>query len=159
MMDFRAIPSSWKIGGIVVGLLLLVAAGSAVSRYAQQREANEAVANLDRINAQNAEQAKVRAQQYKAEVAAHLSRQRTDLYNTYQQINDEARQYKAAQAVKLQKQHEEQARLQASYVLASNQSCVGGAVITRHDSTFTQEVGGDGKAIACSGRTASEPLR
>lgn len=159
MIAFRNMPNSWKVGGALIGLLLVIAAGSAVSRYMQQREADEAVANLARINAQNAEQAKIRAQQYKAQLAADLSRQRTDLYNTYQQINDEARQYKAEQAVKLQKQHEEQVRLQASYVLAANQSCVGGIVITRHDSSFTQEMGREGKPIACSGHTAAEPLR
>lgn len=159
MMDFRSISPAAKLAAVVLGLLLLIAAGRAISNYAAQRQADEAVANLARITAQNTEQARIRAQQYKAEVTANLSRQRADLYNTYQQINDEARQYKAEQAVKLEKQHQEQQRLQASYVLASNQSCVGGVVITRQDSTFTQQNGREGKPIACSGRTASEPLR
>jgi signal transduction histidine kinase len=159
MMEFRSIPVFWKLVAATVALVLLIAAGSGISNYFQQRQADEAVANLARISAQNAEQARIRAQQYKAEVAAHLSRQRTDLYNNYQQINDQARQNKAEQAVKLQRQREEQARLQASYVLGPSQTCVGGAVITRHDSAFTQTIGRDGKPISCSGRTASEPLR
>jgi uncharacterized protein HemX len=159
MMDFRRVPDSWKIGGALVVVLLMIAAGNGISRYMAQRQADEADANLARITAQNAAQAKALAQQYKADVAANLSRQRTDLYNSYQQINDEARQYKAEQAVRLEKEHQEQLRLQASYELASNQTCVGGVVITRHDATFIQQTGRDGGPIACSGRTASEPLR
>lgn len=159
MRDFRSIPAAWKVGGILAALLIAVAAANGISRYVQQRQADEAVASLARVKAQNAAQADIRAQQYKAEVEANLSRQRTDLYNTYQQINDEARQYKAEQAVKLERQRQERLRLQAGYVLAADQSCVGGVVITRRDSTFTQQMGREGKPVACSGRIASEPLR
>jgi gas vesicle protein len=155
----RNLSSRLRIGAAVAGALVLIAAWSAISEYRARRQADELTQNLAREAEQNAQQAKARAQQYHAEVAANLSRRREDLYNTYQQVNDQARQFQTEQARRHEREHQEALRLQASYLLGADQKCVGGIVITRRNSTYSQETGRDGQPIQCSGKTASEPLR
>ncbi|WP_254423852.1 hypothetical protein [Rhodanobacter sp. C03] len=112
-----------------------------------------------RAAALDAQQAKAHAEQYHAQLAANLKQQREDLSNTYQQVNEQARQYQAEQAMRLDKQHQEDLRVQASYRLDQNQQCADGIVINRSGSSFTQAVGKDGGPIPCKGDLATEPLR
>lgn len=92
-------------------------------------------------------------------VAASLNQQREDRYNTNQQVNEQARQYQAEQAIRLSRERQEAALLQKRFMLGPDQKCVGGIVITAHSSSYAQETGPDGQPIPCSGQTATEPLR
>lgn len=154
-----AMPMSWKIGAGVAGLIVAVFAWNGLSRYIAARHADELIRDSARAAELDAQQAKARAQQYHAQLAAHLKQQRENLSNTYQEVNEQARQYQAEQAIRLNKQREEALRVQATYRLDENQRCAGGIVINRSGSSFAQAVGKDGKPISCKGDTASEPLR
>jgi cytidylate kinase len=74
-------------------------------------------------------------------------------------VNEQARQYQAEQAVRLERQRQEELRVQESYRLDRNQQCVGGVVINRSGTSFTQVFGKDGAPIPCRGDLATEPLR
>ncbi|OOG60184.1 hypothetical protein B0E48_05380 [Rhodanobacter sp. C03] len=154
-----AMPLSWKIGAGVAGLIVAVFAWNGLSQYLAARHADELMRDSARAAALDAQQAKAHAEQYHAQLAANLKQQREDLSNTYQQVNEQARQYQAEQAMRLDKQHQEDLRVQASYRLDQNQQCADGIVINRSGSSFTQAVGKDGGPIPCKGDLATEPLR
>ncbi|HWX67668.1 MAG TPA: hypothetical protein VNZ27_14715 [Rhodanobacter sp.] len=154
-----AMPLSWKIGAGVASLIVAVLAWNGLSQYLAARHADEITRDSARAAEMDAQQAKAHAQQYQAQLAANLKQQREDLSDTYQQVNEQARQYQAEQAVRMDRQRQEELRVQASYRLDRNQQCVGGIVINRSGSSFTQVAGKDGKPIPCKGDTAAEPLR
>ena len=154
-----AMPLSWKIAAAAVALIAAVFAWNGLSQYVAARHADEITRDSARAAALEAQQAKALTQQRQAQLAASLKQQREDLSNAYQEVNEQARQYQAAQAIRLEKQHQEELRVQASYRLDGNQQCVGDIVINRSGSSFTQAVGKDGAPIACKGDLATEPLR
>ena len=154
-----AMPLSWKIGAAVAGLALAVLAWNGVSQMIAAHQADEIVRESARAAALQAEQAREHARQYRAQLAADLKQRREDLANSYQQISEQARQYRAEQLVRLDRQRQEEQRIQATYRLGRDQQCVDGIVIDRSGSAFTQARGKDGNPIACRGNTASEPLR
>jgi len=58
-----------------------------------------------------------------------------------------------------QRQLMAQADERARRVLAQDQRCVGGTVITVHGAVYTQDIGADGHPIRCTGSLAVVPLR
>lgn len=154
-----AMPLSWKIGAGVAGLIVAAFAWNGLSQYLVARHADEVTRDSARTAEITAQQAKARAQQSQAQLAADLLQRREELSNTYQQVNEQARQYQAEQAVRLEKQRQEELRVQESYRLDRNQQCVGGVVINRSGTSFTQVFGKDGAPIPCRGDLATEPLR
>lgn len=154
-----AMPLSWKIGAGVAGLIVAAFAWNGLSQYLAARHADEVTRDSARTAEITAQQAKARAQQSQAQLAADLLQRREELSNTYQQVNEQARQYQAEQAVRLEKQRQEELRVQESYRLDRNQQCVGGVVINRSGTSFTQVFGKDGAPIPCRGDLATEPLR
>ncbi len=158
-LGVMAMPLSWKIGAGVAGLIVAVFAWNGLSRYLAARHADEITRDSVRTAELNAQQAKAHAQQYQAQLAANLKQRREDLSNTYQEVNEQGRQYQAAQAIRLDRQRQEELRVQATYRLDRNQQCAGGIVIDRSGSSFTQAVGKDGAPIPCKGDTATQPLR
>jgi DNA segregation ATPase FtsK/SpoIIIE-like protein len=154
-----AISLSWKIGVGVAGLIVAVLAWNGVSQYLAARQADELMRDAARTAELEAQQAKAHAEQYHAQLAADLKQQREDLSNTYQQVNEQARQYRAEQVLRQDRQRQEELRVQASYRLDRNQQCADGIVINRSGSSFTQVAGKDGAPIPCKGDLATEPLR
>ncbi|MBB6188694.1 hypothetical protein [Rhodanobacter sp. MP7CTX1] len=154
-----AMPLSWKIGAAVAGLVVAVFAWNGLSQYFAARQADEITRDSARTAMREAQQAKAQAQQYQAQLAADLKQQREDLSNTYQQVDEQARQYQAAQVIRANRQQQEDLRVQATYRLDGNQQCEGGIVINHSGSSFTQVIGNDGQPIPCKGDTAAEPLR
>ncbi|TPG08170.1 hypothetical protein EAH88_10970 [Rhodanobacter glycinis] len=152
-------PLSWKIGAGVAGLIVAVFAWNGLSQYLAARHAEEITRDSARVAELDAQQARAHAQQYQAQLAVNLKQRREDLSNTYQEVNEQARQYQAKQAVRLDRQRQEELRVKASYRLDRNQKCVGGIVIDRSGSSFTQAVGKDGAPVPCKGDTATQPLR
>ncbi|OOG61583.1 hypothetical protein B0E46_16620 [Rhodanobacter sp. B04] len=154
-----AMPLSWKIGAAAAGLIVAVLAWNGLSQYLEARHADEVTRDSARAAELEAQQAKAQAQQHQAQLAADLKQQREDLSSTYQQVNEQARQYQAEQAILQEKQRQQELAVQASYRLDHNQQCADGIVINRNGSSFTQAVGKDGGPIPCKGDTATEPLR
>ena len=154
-----AMPLPWKIGGAIAGLIAAVLLWNGASQFFAARQAEEITRDSAHAAAVEARLAKVRAEQYQAQLAADLKQHREALSNNYQQIKEDAQLYQAEQAIRLNKQRQEQLRIQASYKLDRNQQCVGGIVINRSGGNFSQPVGMDGKPIRCLGDTASQPLR
>jgi septal ring factor EnvC (AmiA/AmiB activator) len=152
-------PLSWKIGAAVASLIVAVFAWNGLSQYFAARQADEITRDSARAAMLDAEQAKARAQQHQAQLAADLKQQREDLSNTYQHVDEQARQYQAEQVIRADKQRQEDLRVQASYRLDRNQQCEGGIVINHSSSSFTQLVDKTGQPIPCTGDTATEPLR
>jgi hypothetical protein len=155
----NTLPSSWKIGAAVAGVIVVAFAWHAMAQYLAQRQADEIMQNLARTAEQNAQQAQEHARQYHAEVAASLSRQQEDRYNTNQQVSEDAQQYKVEQAIRLNRQQQEAELQQKRFILGPDQKCVGGVVITAQGSNYSQATGPDGQPIPCTGQTATEPLR
>jgi hypothetical protein len=154
-----AMPLSWKIGTVAASLLVAVLVWNGLSQYLAARQADEITRDSARAAELEAQQAKTQAQQYQAQLAADLKQQREDLSNTYQQVNEQARQYQAQQAIRLDRQHQADLLIQASYRLDRNQQCADGIVVNRNGSGYTQAIGKDGGPISCKGDTATEPLR
>lgn len=152
-------PLSWKIGASAVGVIVLIVVWNLGAEYYAQHQANEVTQQATRAAEQDAQQAQARARQYHVKLAQKLKQQREDRYNNYQQINDQARKYQKAEAIRLETQHQEKLRVEASYMLASNQQCLGGIVINRQGASFSQATGQNGHQIACNGRKAAERLR
>lgn len=153
------LPLSWKIGGAVVGAIVIGLAWHGLANYLVQRQADEIMQNLALAAAQNAQQAQERARQFHAEVAASLRQQQEDRYNTNQQVSEQARQYRAEQAIRLDRQQQEAALQQQRFKLALDQKCVDGVVINARGSSYSQATGSDGQPISCTGQMATEPLR
>lgn len=154
-----AMPLSLKIVMGVLGLAVLVALGSVWTEHRAQHRADEITQEAQRVAEQNQQQAEDRARQKHADLMASLERQRESRYNNYQQISDQARQYRVAEAARKQRQQQEAQRVAASYLLASNQQCLEGVVINRQGSSFAKAVGRDGHDIACNRKKATQPLR
>lgn len=108
---------------------------------------------------QNAQQTRERARQYHAKLAESLKQRRVALYNNYQQINDQARKYQKAEAIRLENEQQEKLHVEQSYLLGANQQCLGGIVINRQRASFSKAVGKSGHEIKCDGRKAAERLR
>lgn len=154
-----AMPLSWKIGAGVVGVIVLLVVGNLGVEYYAQYRADEITQEAAQAAEQNAQQAQQRARQYHAKLAESLKQRREDLYNNYQQINDQARKYQKAEAVRLEMKQQERARVEASYLLGPGQQCLGGIVINRQGASFSQATGPTGHKIKCEGRKAAERLR
>jgi hypothetical protein len=154
-----AVPLSWKIGAAVASLIVAVLAWNGVSRYFAARQADEITRDSAHTAELEAQLARAQARQNQALLAADLKQRREGLSNTYQQVKEDARLYQEAQAIRLNEQRQEALRVQATYRLDRNQQCVGGLVINRSGSSFTQAVGTGGKPIACKGDTATQALR
>ncbi len=154
-----AMPLPWKIAAIVAGLIVAGLAWNGLSRYIANRHADEIISESARSAQLDAQQAKAHARQFRAQLAAELKQQREDMSNLHQEVDEQARQYQAEQRLRMDRQHQEELRRQASYRLDGNQQCAGGIVFTRTGSSFKQVIGKDGKPIACQGDTAKEPLR
>lgn len=153
------VPMSWKVGIGVAGVIVALLAWNGVSRYLAARHADEIIQEAARAADMETKQAQAQARQRHADIAANLQQRRDELADNYRQIADQARQYQAAQAVKEAREREEELRIQASYLLDSTQRCVGGIVINRRGSSYSQAVGKDGHRIKCHGEKAEEPLR
>jgi len=154
-----AMPLSWRIGATVVGLIAAVLAWNGLSRYLAARQADQITRESAHTAELDAQQAKAHALQYQAQLAADLQQQREDLSNTYQQVKEQAREYQAEQLIRQNRERQEELRVKATFQLDRNQQCVGGIVINRNGSSFTQVVGKNGKPMPCHGDTATEPLR
>lgn len=154
-----AMPLSWKIGAVAASLLVGVLVWNGLSQYLAARQADEIIHDSARTAELDAQLARVHARQNRELLAAELKQRREDRSNTYQQVKEDARLYQEEQAIRLNKQRQEALRVQATYRLDRNQQCVGGIVINRSGSSFTQTVGTDGKPIPCKGDTAAQPLR
>jgi hypothetical protein len=158
-LDLMAMPLSWKIGAAVASLIVAMFAWNGLSQYLAARQADEITRDSARTAMLEAQQAKAQAQQHQARLAANLKQHREDLSNTYQQVDERARQYQAEQAIRLNRQQQEDLRVQATYRLDGSQQCEGGIVISHNGSSFAQVIGTDGQPIPCKGDTATEPLR
>lgn len=154
-----AMSLSLKIGAAVAGLVVAVVAWNGISQYLAGRHADEVMRDSARAAEQDAEQAKALAQQHQDQLAADLKQQREDLSETHQQVNEQSRQYQAQQALRMEKQRQEELRVQATYRLDRNQRCDAGIVINHSGSNFTPVVGRNGQPIPCKGETAAAPLR
>ena len=154
-----AMPLSWKIGAGALGLVVLVAGGNVFAEYRAQHHADEITRESARLAQQNERQANEQARQKHAELVESLNQQRERRYNNYQQINDQARQYRIAEAARKEKQRQAALKVEASYLLAANQQCLESVVINRQGSSFSKAFGKDGHEIKCTGRKASQPLR
>jgi hypothetical protein len=152
-------PLSWKIGAGVVGAVVLLTAWNLFAEYQAQHRADELIQKAALAAERDAQQAKLQARQYHSKLAESLRQHREDLYNNYQQINDQARQYRAAEAARKEDLRLRALRVEASYMLDANQKCVDGIVVEHHGSAYSQAVGSSGHSIACKGRKAAEPLR
>ena len=150
---------SWKIGASVVGAVLLITAWNLFAEYQARYHADELVQKAALATEQDAQQAKLRAREYHAKLAESLRQHREDLYNNYQQINDQARQYRAAEAARKEDLRQKALQVEASYMLDANQKCVDGIVVEHHGSAYSQTAGSSGHSIACKDRKAAEPLR
>jgi len=93
-------PLSWKIGAAVAGVIVAAFAWNGLSQYLAARKADEITRDSARTAMLQAEQARAQAQQDQARLAADLKQRREDLSNTYQQVDEQARQYQAAPAVR-----------------------------------------------------------
>lgn len=154
-----AMPLSWRIVGAVAGLIATVLVWNGVSQYLAARQADEITQKSARAAAREAQLAKAHAEQYQAKIAADLKQHREALSSTYQQVKEDAKLYQVEQSMRLNRQRQEELRIKATYQLARNQQCIGGIVINRSGSSFTQAFGTNGKPISCKGDTAAEPLR
>lgn len=154
-----AVPLSWKVGGAVAAVVAAALAWHGVSLYLAARHADELTLEVARNAELQAQQARAQAEQRSAQLAATLQHQREDLANTYRQVNEDAAEYKVAQARREEQRRQEELRVQASYRLGPQQKCAGGLVINRSGSTFTQAIGKSGQPIHCTGDMADEPLR
>ncbi len=154
-----AMPLSWKIGVVAASLFVGVLGWNGLSRYLAARQADEIIHDSARTAELDAQLARARARQNRELLANELKQRREDLSNTYQQVKEDARLYREEQAIRLNRQQQEALRVKATYRLDRNQQCVGGIVIDRSGSSFTQAVGTDGKPIPCKGDTAAQPLR
>jgi hypothetical protein len=154
-----AMPLTWKVGAGVVAAIVLIGAWSISSEYYAQYQADQTTQEAARVAGQEAEQAKERAVQYHAKLEQNLQQRREALYNNYQQINDQARKYQKAEAVRQDKERQQKLRVAASYLLGPNQKCLGGIVINQHGTSFSQASGATGHKIKCEGQKAAEPLR
>lgn len=154
-----AMPLSWKIGAGVIGVVLLITAWNLFAEYQARQHADELVQKAALAAERDAQQAKLQAHAYHAKLAESLRQHREALYNNYQQINDQARQYRAAEAARTEALRQKALRVEASYMLDTHQKCVGGIVVEQHGSAYSQTVGSSGHSIACKGSKAAEPLR
>lgn len=154
-----AMPLSWKIGAGALGLVVLVAGWSAFSESRAQHHADEITRESARLAEQNERLANEQARQKHAELLKSLDQQRERRYNNYQQINDQARQYRMAEAARKEKQRQKALKVAASYLLAANQQCLESVVINRQGSSFSKAFGKDGHEIKCTGRKATQRLR
>ena len=154
-----AMPLSWKIGAGVVAVIVLIGVWSVASERYAQYQADQITQEAAHAAEQNAQQAQERARQYHAKLAESLKQRREALYNNYQQINDQARKYQKAEAVRLEEKQQEELRVEQSFVLGPNQQCLGGIVIDRQGASFSQAKGKAGHKIECKGSKAAEPLR
>ena len=154
-----AMPLSWKIGAAVAALIVAVFAWNGLSQYFAARQADEITRDSARTAMLEAQQAKAQAQQHQAQLAADLKQHREDLSNAYQQVDEQARQYRVEQAMRLAKQQQEELRVESTYRLDANQRCEGGIVISHSGSSFTQLIDPSGQPVPCQGDKASEPLR
>ncbi|HWU75085.1 MAG TPA: hypothetical protein VN043_01165 [Rhodanobacter sp.] len=154
-----AMPLSWKIGAGVVGAIVLITAWNLYAEYQSRRHADELVREAAVAAERDAQQARLQASEYHAKLAESLRQHREDLYNNYQQINDQARQYRAAEAARKEALRQKALRVEATFMLDASQKCVGGIVVEQHGSAYSQITGSNGHAVACKGDKASEPLR
>ncbi|MDE2248277.1 MAG: hypothetical protein KGJ96_06850 [Xanthomonadaceae bacterium] len=154
-----AVPLSWKIGAAAAGLLAAALAWNGFSQYLAARQADEITRESAHAAAVQAQRAQAQAAQYQSRLAADLKKQREAMSSTYQQVQEDARLYQVEQARRQAMARQEQLRLQATYRLDANQQCVGGIVINRRGSSFSQSFGADGKPIPCKGDIAAQPLR
>lgn len=154
-----AMPLSWKIGAGALGLVLLVAGWNGLSERRAQHHADEIIRESARLAAQNEREANHQARQKHTELVESLDRQRERRLNNYQQISDQARQYRIADAARKEKKRQEALTVEASYLLAANQQCLEGVVINRQGSSFSKAIGKSGHDIACTGRKATQSLR
>lgn len=157
--DFMAVSLSWKVGGAVAAVIVAALAWHGFTLYMAGRHADELTRDVARNAALQAQQAQAQAQQRSAQLTATLQHQREDLANTYRQVNEDAAEYKVAQARREEQRRQEELRVQATFRLGPNQKCAGGIVINRSGSSFTPAVGKSGQPIHCTGDTADEPLR
>ncbi|MEP7184654.1 MAG: hypothetical protein ABI767_02350 [Rhodanobacter sp.] len=154
-----AIPWSWKIGGGALALVLLGIGWNGYAEYRAQHQADEITRESEHLAKQNARLANEQARQKHAELVESLSRQRERRFNNYQQISDQARLDRIAEAARKEKQRQKALKVAASYMLAANQQCLEGTVIKRQGSSFSKAIGEDGHDIECVGRKATQPLR
>jgi len=154
-----AMSLSLKIGAAVAGLVVAVVAWNGLSQYLAGRHADEALRDSARAAEQEAQQAKASAEARRAQLEADLKQQREDLSETHQQVNEQSRQYQAELAVRMEKQRQEELRVEATYRLDRNQRCDAGIVINHSGSSFTPVIGKTGQPVTCKGDTAAEPLR
>lgn len=154
-----AMPLSWKIGGAVAGLIAAALLWNGLSQYLAARQADEITRESAHAAALEAQLAKAHAEQYQAQLAADLKKHREALSTTYRQVKEDAKLYRQEEALRLNRQRQEKLRVQATYRLDHNQRCIGGIVINRSGSSYTQSVGTDGKPIPCKGDIAAQPLR
>lgn len=154
-----AMPLSWKIGAGLVGVIVLITAWNLFAEYQARRHADELIQEASVAAERDAQQAKLQASEYHAKLAERLRQHREDLYNNYQQINDQARQYRAVEAARKEELRQKALRVESSYMLGATQKCVDGIVVEQHGSAYSQTVGSGGHSITCKGGKASEPLR
>jgi len=154
-----AIPLSWKVAGVAVGLIAAALTWNGVSQYRASRHADEIIQQSARAAATEAQQAQAQARQRHDELAASLRQQRAELASNYRQVTGQAREYQVRRAVQLGRELQEAQRVEDSYMLDKNQQCVNGIVIDRRDSSFSLVRGKDGQPIRCRRDKAAEPLR
>lgn len=154
-----AIPLTWKLGAGALGLIVLVVGWNGFAEYRDQRQADEINRESHRLAEQNEQLANKQVRQKHAELVESLNRQRERRLDNYQQISDQARQDRIAEAARKEKQRQDALKVQASYLLAANQQCLQGVVINRQGSSFSKAIGKDGHDVECAGRKAKKPLR
>lgn len=154
-----AMPLSWKVGAGAVAAIVLIGGWRLSAEHYAQYQADQINQESAHVAEQDAQQSKERARQYHAKLEQNLQQRREALYNNYQQINDQARNYQQAEAARLERVRQEKLRVEASYLLSSNQQCLGGIVINQKGASFSQATGSSGHKIKCEGPKAEEPLR
>lgn len=152
-------PLSWKLAAGAAGLIVAIFAWNGLSQFLAGRHADEVTRESARLAEINAQVAGERARQQKAQLLADLEQQRKAMLEIHQQVNEDSRQYQAAQAMRAEKQRQEDLRIKASYKLGPNQRCAAGIVFNHAGASFTTLVGADGQPVKCKGEIAAQPLR
>lgn len=154
-----AMPLSWKIAAGVASLILAVFAWNGLSQYLAGRHADQVTRESARNAELNAQKASERARQNQARLAADIEQKRKAMVEIHDQVKEDSRQYQAAQAVRLEKQRQQELLVRATYRLGANQRCAAGIVFNHTGTSFTTLIGSDGQPVNCKGDIAAQPLR
>lgn len=158
-MRMTTMSLSWKIAGAAGGLVLVFFAWNGISRYVDDRRADEVTRDSASTAQINAQKASDRAREYQARLASDMEHQRQAMLAVHEEVREDSLQYQAAQAVRAEELRKQALRLRATYKIGPDQRCAAGIVFNHAGASFTTLVGSDGKPVTCQGDMAAQPLR